>query len=330
MKLLMRYSFLLLSLILCQPLQAWHDRAWNLPATPSPLEQQRIEEEIRYLLASKEHLERTLGRARPMLRLIEAELRRRRLPNWLLLVPLVESSYRLDVVSHAGAAGPWQLMPETARRFGVPVEEAFDGRYSLPLATQGALDYLGWLRETFDGEWLLALAAYNAGEGRLKASLAATGTRSLQALPLPAETRRYVARLQALGRLLSAPAHYGLRLPEWREGGELRVDYPGECSLTGWSQRHRQDLQGLTALNPAWRSWEPAIRPPCPVLYGEASLRLAPRKRLTVTLPLSLEGLKDPLQFGTARGLDMVKREWPKAEINDPLGLREKRPHWWQ
>ncbi|ENY72039.1 membrane bound lytic murein transglycosylase D [Aeromonas diversa CDC 2478-85] len=326
----MRYSFFLFTLLVCLPLRAWHDRLWSLPSTPSPLEQQRIEEEVNYLLGSKTHLERTLGRARPMLRLIEEELHRRHLPSWLLLVPLVESSYRLDVISHAGAAGPWQLMPETARRFGIPVEASFDGRYSLPLATRGALDYLTWLKDTFDGEWLLALAAYNAGEGRLKASLTAGAGGSVQQLPLPAETRRYVARLQALGRLLSAPERYGLRLPPWQEGGELRVDYPAVCSLTGWSQRHRQDLQGLLPLNPAWRSWEPAMRPPCPVLYGEASLVTTTRKRLTVTLPVSLEGLADPLQFGTARGLDMERREWPQEALKDPLGLRERRPHWWQ
>lgn len=306
--------------------------AWRMPRAAAPLPPE-VAAELQYLLRQKAHIERTLARARPMIRLIRTELRQRQLPEWLLLVPLVESSYRLDVISHAGAAGPWQLMPMTADRFGVPVTPHFDGRYSLPLATGAALNYFHWLHRYFS-EWPLALAAYNAGEGRVMKAIQRSGHRQVYRLPLPQETRHYVARIEALGELLSHPERYGITPPDLGGGEELRVANPKHCSLQRWGEEMRLDSEILLALNPAWRSSqgrEPS--PPCPILYSHAPA--GPREgksKVKVIFPVSLESLHDPLQLGTARGLDMEGQggAWRHPVVTDPLRLHTRPTPLWR
>jgi len=179
-----------------------------------------VSQQTRYLLQQRRHLQQRLTESQPMIRWVEQQVRTRKLPTMLALLPLIESSYRLDVVSSAGAAGPWQLMPDTAARFSVPMTTGFDGRYSLPLATEAALTYLGWLHQFFGQDWLLALAAYNAGEGRVLKAVLHGGTRNLWALQLPTETRLYVARFIALSQLLDRAAQHGFVQGCLHERGE--------------------------------------------------------------------------------------------------------------
>lgn len=270
------------------------------------------------------------------MQIVNKEIKKRHLPEWLLLVPLVESSYRLDVISLAGAAGPWQLMTDTAKRFGLPVNIFFDGRYSLPLATNAALEYLVWLNNRFNGNWLMTLAAYNAGEGRVLNTVTKgteLSTLSPYLLDLPLETQRYVARIEAMSRMLSEPRKYGLR--EIILSGEeiLMVANPVTCSLLHWGEKNNQDLATLQDLNPSWRTWTPAKDiTDCPIMYPVKNIKYnhIPVKK-PFRMPMQLEKLHDPLQLGTAPGLSLEKQEWFKKEaIKDPLGMDLKRGYWWQ
>jgi hypothetical protein len=174
----------------------------------------RIEVERQYLLSKKPYLVSRLQQSAPVIRYIGQELKKMRLPAWLVWLPLLESSYRSQAVSSAGAAGVWQLMPDTATRFGLAVSAGQDDRLELDRSTQAALRYLQWLADYFSGDWALALAGYNAGEMRIKQAQEKAQQTAYCDLALPSETQRYVPRLLALIDIIQHAKQYGLNVTE--------------------------------------------------------------------------------------------------------------------
>ncbi len=145
---------------------------------------------------------------------IIAEVRRRQMPSEIALLPFVESAFKNKAYSHAHAAGLWQFIPGTARRYGLPVSKRYDARYDYKASTNAALSYLQDLNRQFDGDWLLSLAAYNCGEARVHREIAKNRKRGLPTdfwhLRLPKETRNYVPRLLAFKEIYSNPRAYGI------------------------------------------------------------------------------------------------------------------------
>jgi membrane-bound lytic murein transglycosylase D len=125
--------------------------------------------------------QKVLKRAEEYLPAILVELKRQSLPLELACLPLVESAFEPRAVSHAGAAGLWQLMPQTARRYGLVVSESLDERFHVSKATKAAISYLAFLYKTFNN-WPLALAAYNCGEGAMQRALERSRSSSLDEL----------------------------------------------------------------------------------------------------------------------------------------------------
>jgi membrane-bound lytic murein transglycosylase D len=162
------------------------------------------------------HLQSAISRASPYLHYIVDELRRRGMPTELALLPMVESGFDPDAVSPAMAAGLWQFMPATGNSFNLPQTERIDKRKDVRASTRAALDYLTQLHAQF-GDWPLALAAYNWGEGKVKRAVDAQVAKGLAAdfvdLTLPQETRQYVPRLYALRNIVLRPADFGVHLP---------------------------------------------------------------------------------------------------------------------
>ncbi len=117
-------------------------------------------------------------------------------------MPMLESSYNPKAVSHANAAGLWQLIPATAQRFGLTVDTKQDDRFDTEASTAAALKYLTFLYNKFDQNMALTLAAYNAGEGRVARAIQRAGSNDFQKLTLPKETRQYVSRFFALEKLI--------------------------------------------------------------------------------------------------------------------------------
>lgn len=149
--------------------------------------------------------EETLGRANRYLPGILKILREYDLPLELACLPLVESAFEIRAVSSAGAAGLWQLMPETARRFGLIVDNGVDERFDADKSTRAAAMYLLTLFEYFEN-WPLAIAAYNCGEGALSKAISKTGMNNFadiisycqqNGIYFPAETRQFVPRFSA-------------------------------------------------------------------------------------------------------------------------------------
>ena len=107
-------------------------------------------------------------RAKPFFAYIVAQIEKRQLPLELALLPFVETSFNIRAYSSDPAAGVWQFMDAASDRFNLHRDPWYDGRFDLHDATRAALDYLEYLNEYFDGNWLHALAAYNSGEGRVE------------------------------------------------------------------------------------------------------------------------------------------------------------------
>jgi membrane-bound lytic murein transglycosylase D len=168
-----------------------------------------------WFAARPENVRRLIERSRPYLYHIVEELDRRDMPMEIALLPMIESAFNSAALSPAAASGIWQFMPATGRHYGLRQDNWYDGRGDFTAATRAALDYLAKLYLDF-GDWQLALAAYNCGEGCVTRAIMKNAQEGLPtdyaSLALPNETRHYVPRLLAIKNLIHSPEHYGLAI----------------------------------------------------------------------------------------------------------------------
>ncbi|MEE4329503.1 MAG: LysM peptidoglycan-binding domain-containing protein [Wenzhouxiangella sp.] len=201
-----------------------------------------------------DYMDRVLGRAHVWAHDIASEIEARDLPGELLLLPIVESAYDPFAYSHGRASGAWQFLSGTARDHGLVINEYYDGRRDVYSATRAALSYLEYLADRFDGDWNLALAAYNGGQGRVARAIrrnrASRRSTAWHELRLPRETLAYVPKLNGLGCLFREPERYGFDLPRWNDQPRIaRVELPGPVDIVVLAARARLDLAELVALN---------------------------------------------------------------------------------
>jgi membrane-bound lytic murein transglycosylase D len=199
--------------------------------------------------------------ARPYLHYVIQEIKSRKLPIELALLPFIESNYDPNAFSHGSAAGFWQIIPSTARQYGVPINSWYDGRRDIVLSTNAALDYLTHLHKYFDGDWLLAIAAYNAGEGTvsyLQKRNATWGKNTdFWSLNLPHETKQYVPKFLALIHIIKNSNSLGIDLPELINEEQFRISYwPTQIDLTALADILNITLKEIYKLNPGFNYWE--------------------------------------------------------------------------
>ena len=200
--------------------RAWNDLLQHLRTgfALEPVMNRRVEAELKWYTRHPDYLERVFNRAQRYLPHITATLEERGLPLELALLPIVESAYDPFAYSHGRAAGLWQIIPGTGRRFGLAQNWWYDGRRDIVDSTRAALDYLTYLHEMMDGDWQLAVASYNSGEGNVLRAVKRNRSKGLPTdfwnLKLSRETSAYVPRLLALVHIVRDPAAYGLSLPE--------------------------------------------------------------------------------------------------------------------
>lgn len=177
----------------------------------------RLDRQIAWYQRNANTLRRSLDRADPFMAWILDQLEANKLPTELALLPVIESGYQPLASSPSHAAGLWQFIPSTGNRFGLQQNRWYDGRRDVVASTQAALEYFTYLRDEFDGDWLLALAAYNAGEGTVARAVRRNRERGLPtdywSLDLPSQTQEYVPKLLALRDIVATPGHYGIALP---------------------------------------------------------------------------------------------------------------------
>ncbi|MBC3410906.1 MULTISPECIES: lytic transglycosylase domain-containing protein [Pseudomonas] len=176
----------------------------------------RIEQQRLWFASNPSFLENAGERGSLYLHYIVERLEERNMPLELALLPAIESAYNPMAYSRASAAGMWQFMPATGRHFNLRQTNFYDGRRDVTASTNAALDYLNRLHDMFNGDWLLALAAYNSGEGTVSRAIERNEKLGLPTdywnLPLPQETRDYVPKLLALSQVVNTPQAYGVNL----------------------------------------------------------------------------------------------------------------------
>jgi membrane-bound lytic murein transglycosylase D len=200
-------------------------------------------------------IERLLARGQPYLYYILNQVERRGLPAELALLPAVESAFDPFATSPAGAAGIWQFMPGTAEQVGLRQDWWYDGRRDIVAGTGAALDYLAELQQHFDGDWLLALGAYNTGIATIKKAIQYNQDKGEPTdfwhLDLPQETRDYVPKLIALRVLINNPDAYNITLPALTNSRYFRVvDIGGRIDLQVAARLAGTSLDELQRLNP--------------------------------------------------------------------------------
>ena len=190
-----------------------------------------------------------LGRGQTLMPMVVAEARALGVPVELAFLPFVESKLN-PTASNAGNVGMWQFQAATARLMGLQTGPGIDERKDPVRATRAAYSYLLRLHQVFDGDWMLALTAYNIGDGRLKQLIAASGTRDVWRLPLPAHCRVHIARLAALWEIARNPDAAGVRLPPLREDFRVeRITVDQSSSLVELASVHGVDRDALALLN---------------------------------------------------------------------------------
>ena len=162
-----------------------------------------------------DYLKRMLERGNRYLFYIVEEVEKRGMPTEIALLPIIESAFNPTAYSRSHASGIWQFIPSTGKDYGLQQNWWYDGRRDILAATSAALDYLQKLHGQF-GDWQLALAAYNSGEGTVGRAIARNRARGLatdfESLNLPAETRNYVPKLIAIKHIINDPAAFGVSL----------------------------------------------------------------------------------------------------------------------
>jgi membrane-bound lytic murein transglycosylase D len=206
------------------------------------------------------YLDRVAKRAEPFLFYIVQELEKNNMPVELAFLPIVESAFDPFAYSHGRASGMWQFVPGTGKRFGMKQNWWYDGRRDVIASTQGAIQYLKYLNKYFDGDWLLALAAYNSGEGRVRRAMKANARKNkptdFWSLDLPKETRAYVPKLLALADIIKRPEDFNVKLYEIDNKAVLsKVDIQSQLDLAKAADLAELSLAELQRLNPGFNRW---------------------------------------------------------------------------
>lgn len=224
------------------------------------LEQDSVQDKVTWFERNQEYLDRVAERANPYLYYIVEELERRGMPLDLALLPVIESAYHPLAYSPSRAAGIWQFIPSTGKRYGLKQNWWYDGRRDIVAATGAALDYLQELHTEFDGDWLLAVAAYNAGELNVERAISRNRSAGKKidfwSLQLPRETRGYVPSLLAVTELVAHPGDHGIALrPIPNQPYFSRVELDGQLDLATAAALADMSMDEMYTLNPGFNQW---------------------------------------------------------------------------
>lgn len=172
-----------------------------------------VQQEEQWYADNPDYVARMVERSSHFLYHVVEEVERRKIPTEIALLPMIESAYNPQAYSRSHASGMWQFIPSTGKLYGLRQNFWYDGRRDVLAATDAALDYLEYLYRKF-GDWKLALAAYNWGEGAMSRAIAQNRAKGLSTayenLAMPLETRRYLPKLQAVKNIVIDPRRYGI------------------------------------------------------------------------------------------------------------------------
>lgn len=231
------------------------------------LDNPRVKAQLKWYSKHPNYMNRVVKRATPYYHHIVNEAIKRGIPTELALLPIVESAFDPFAYSHGRAAGAWQFIPSTGKYFGLEQNWWYDGRRDIISSTDAAYSYLQRLHKRFNGDWLLALAAYNAGGGTVSLAIKRNKRQGKAtdywSLPLPKETKAYVPKLLAIAELVKNAEQYQLSLkaipnkPYFEQvDTQSQIDLAQAASMAGITTKE------LYLLNPGFNRWATAPEGP--------------------------------------------------------------------
>jgi peptidoglycan lytic transglycosylase D len=249
-----------------------------------------VTSQIDFYSRKPHHVESILQRGEPYLAYIYGEIRKRNFPNEIVLLPFIESGYDPYAYSQGHAAGLWQFIPGTGTRYGLKQDWWYDGRRDVVASTDAALNYLDNLQQEFDGDWLLALAAYNAGEGTVHQAIKRNQQNGRPVdfwhLDLPRETSAYVPKLLAISAIIKRPGKYGVHLSPVADSPAFTVvNTHTQLDLAVAAELADMDMKELQMLNPGFNRW--ATHPQGPHRLVVPADKSAVFKQNLAALPVS-------------------------------------------
>jgi len=239
--------------------------------TLSAPSQKKLFWHIDWFKKNPDYLTRVTKRAKPYLHLVTQEVEKSDLPIEIALLPIVESAYYPFSYSHGAASGLWQFIPSTGKLYGLKEDWWYDGRRDVLASTKAAVKYLKNLSKLFKGDYLLAVAAYNSGPGRVQKAIRKNKRLGKKTdfwhLDLPAETRGYVPRLLAVAELIKHPERYGQTITPVGNKPQLKVvTLDSQFDLATIAQWADITLDDVYTLNPGLKRWATPSNPPYDIL----------------------------------------------------------------
>ncbi|MDO6514668.1 LysM peptidoglycan-binding domain-containing protein [Neptuniibacter sp. 2_MG-2023] len=249
-----------------QPSDLWQITRENM-ALDLSIDKQRVQSQIKWYSKHPKYIDRVVKRAEPYYYHILTQALERGLPTELALLPIVESAFDPFAYSHGRAAGAWQFIPSTGKHFGLEQNWWYDGRRDIISSTDAAYTYLAQLNKRFDGDWLLALAAYNAGGGNVSRAIKRNKRQGkptdFWSLNLPKETMAYVPKLLAIAELIKHPEQYDLAIqPISNQPYFTAIDTQSQIDLAQAASMAGITTKELYLLNPGFNRWATAPEGP--------------------------------------------------------------------
>lgn len=278
------------------------DRVRNGYGLPA-VNDNKINKDLQWYAKNQRYVTRFTSQSQPYLHHVVTRMESNGLPLELALIPIIESAYNPSATSPANNVGLWQFTLQTAKNFGLKHSKLYNGRKDVVASTDAAIRYLKKLHTMFDNDWLLAIAAYNAGEGTVKKAIAknrrAGKPTDFWSLPLPKHTQEYLPKLIALSKIVADPQRYNLTIaaiPDTPYFVEINV--ATQINILQAAKQANLDADKLKQLNAGLNSWatDPSVIQSLLVPVTEAdafTLQLKSLPKLEASQPQVSEQYKD-------------------------------------
>ena len=254
---------------------------WSYIANQQKLEinnNPRIQQQLGWFKKHPDYLTRISERAQPYLYLVVQEIEKEGLPIEIALLPIVESAYYPFSYSHGTAVGVWQFIPSTGRLYGLDQDWWHEDRRHILNSTRAAARYLKDLSKMFNGDWMLAVAAYNAGPGRIQNAVKINQKAGKQtdywSLDLPKETEKYIPKLLALSMITKEPEKFGQQLTPIDNSKFLEVvELNSQFDLALIAQWTGLSIDEIYTYNPGLRRWATPVSLPYELLLPVSTVK---------------------------------------------------------
>jgi membrane-bound lytic murein transglycosylase D len=306
----------------------------------------RIKQQLKWYARHQEYLDRVAERAQPYMHHIVEQLEANQIPLEIALLPIVESAFKPFAYSHGRASGIWQFIPATGKRYGLKQNWWYDGRRDVYASTNAAIRLLKALHKEFDGDWMLALAAYNSGSGNVRRAIRYNKRRGRPTdffhLALPKETKYYVPKLLALKKLIAEPEKYNITLtPIENKPFIAKVDVDSQIDLALAAELAGIDLETLYRLNPGFNRWATSPNGPHHLLvplsnaetFKENLAEYPPEKRIRWHRhkirkgeTISTIAAKYNVSASTIRRINRMRSNWLRAGRSLTIPVASKDP----